>query len=304
MKKKISLIMALTTLVSMFGAMSASAANVAGRTVNYTETEAFINTRKIESYMVDNHTCIAVDDLVNFGFLYQWDAKARAIYVSTNTIWAGEAWTGQGQPPKGKAIYHFAEAWNDTEAAYKAVTVPNIINNSAYDHLTYATTVPSDVKVYMNGTEVVSYHTGREVLVQLKDLVLAGNGITKFYDPVKNRSWVNVLSTDFNGKVLVELFDNNIHKYPELSTAEAIREANEYLANNYNGLKVKYSNGDEWMAFIPNTVKSTFTFDIIDVNANDETLKIGDVTVDYSKIDQDEVTTDNLSVMQKIYYKK
>lgn len=311
MKKKISLIMALTTLVSMFGAMSASAANVAGRTVNYTETEAFINTRRIESYMVDNHTCIAVDDLVNYGFLYQWDAKARAIYVSANTIWAGPAWTGAGAPPAGVALYHFRNAWDASQAAYNASLAvaanPNfIINNSAYDHLTYATTVPSDIKVYMNGNEVVSYHTGNEVLVQLKDLVLAGTGITKHYDPVSNTSWINVLRTDFFGAVLVDLYNNNAHQAAFISTGEAIRQANAYLDARYNGLKVQWSNGDEWRAYYPDAVQTSFTFPVIDVNATGANwnVPVTNVTVSYDNVALDEDDDDTLNILWRIQYQK
>lgn len=292
--KKISLILALTSLVSMFGAASASAANVAGKTVRYTETEAYINTRPIEAFMVADHTCVRVDDLSQYGFLYQWDAKARAIYVSANTIWGNIAWNTNPTPAPGQAVYHFAHQWAVTAG------VP-FINNSAYDHQLYGTTVPSDVKVYMNGNEVVSYHTGSEVLVQLKDLVLAGTGIEKFYDPVNNRSWINVLRTNFDGTVLVPLFMGEAAPAANLSTGEAIAQANAYLAANYNGLVVE--NGDEfrWRSFYADVVAGNFTFPILDTNSG---LVIGNVNVGYNNPVQDEICADTLTVMQQVFYQK
>lgn len=294
MKKRISLILALTTLVSMFGAMSASAANVAGETVNFTETEAYINTRPIEAFMVDNHTCVAVDNLSQYGFLYQWDANARAIYVSANTIWGDVAWNTNPTPAPGQAVYHFAHQWAVTAG------VP-FINNSAYDHQVYGTTVPSNVKVYLNGNEVVSYHTGREVLVRLADLVLAGTGITKFYDPVNNRSWINVLRTNFDGTVLVPLFNNQGSPAANLSTGEALRQANAYLAANYNGLAVQNSDEFAWRSFYADVIAGRHTFPVIDVASG---IVVTNVTVNYANGPQDEVCTDTLTAFERAYYQR
>jgi hypothetical protein len=291
--KKISLILALTSLVSMFGAASASAANVAGEKVNYTETEAFINTRQIEAFMVDDHTCIDVESLSNYGFLVQWDAKAKAIYVTANTIWGANAW---GTPT---AIYSFVDQWAATAGTF-------FFNNSAYNHLAYATTVPSDIKVFMNGKEVVSYHTGREVLVQLRDLVYAGERIEKHYDPVNDRSWINVIRLDANGIPAVQLYNNQISYVANLSTAEAIAKANAYLAAEYNGLKVQYSNGDEWRSWYADEVKAGFAFPIFDAAKG---LVVGNVFVGFDNVSaphaaQDKVVDDDLNVVLQAIYKK
>lgn len=161
MKKKISLAMALVAVVSAFSAFTASAATPA---VYHTGVKAFINNYAIESYTINDHTVVSTDDLKDYGFRVVWDENARAVYI--------------------------------TKDAFKSVWAPHadVVNWEAYNGIAVYDTVPSDIKVYVDGEKVDSYvvdkstfkygtlpnptfedRFGTETYVNLADLVKASS---------------------------------------------------------------------------------------------------------------------------------
>jgi hypothetical protein len=81
MKKRISLIMALTLITSMFSAMSASAA-ISGKKGYYSAVDSVINNHPIQSFTIDNKTVVTTTDLKDYGFSVIWDGAARAVYIT------------------------------------------------------------------------------------------------------------------------------------------------------------------------------------------------------------------------------
>lgn len=270
--KKFILGLACAAMAVSAMAVSASAANVSGAKAYYTETEAFINDVPVQAFMVNNQTCVRTGELAAYGFNHQWDGNARAVYVSINTI---------------PGVYNYVSQWNSS------IRPSVFVNNSAYAGTLYKKSVPSDVKVYMNGTEVVSYHMGDEILVRLKDLVLAGEGINKYYDPVRNASWINV-----NALGVASTLNNA--NLPGISTREALDEALEFLATNYNSLIIPNS-GNEWRAFYVDQVAGGFTFPVED----EKGVAVGSITVNYqANANVDQIVADGIFAWARSIYAK
>ena len=143
MKKKLSLVAALTLTASMFSAVAASAATP---NAYYSDVDAFINNYPIQSYTINNHSVVSTSDIKTYGFKVDWDENARAVYISKDP----GAW-----------------AWNPTATAYR------IRNYKAYKGDVAFATVPSDIKVYVNATPVASYNSGTNTYINLADLVYA-----------------------------------------------------------------------------------------------------------------------------------
>ncbi|MDD6762083.1 MAG: hypothetical protein PUD92_00340 [Clostridiales bacterium] len=143
MKKKLSLVAALTLTASMFSAVAASAATP---NAYYSDVDAFINNYPIQSYTINNHSVVSTSDIKSFGFKVDWDENARAVYISKDP----GAW-----------------AWNPT--ANQAF----VRNYEAYKGDVAFATVPTDIKVYVNATPVASYNSGTNTYINLADLVYA-----------------------------------------------------------------------------------------------------------------------------------
>lgn len=143
MKKKISFAMALMLLVSMFSAMTASAATP---NAYYNDVRTFINNYPIQSYTINNHTVVSTNDIKDYGFRVVWDGNARAVYISKDAA---------------------KNAWNPTKYSV------NVVNYKAYAGDVAFTTVPTDIKVYVNAQLVTSYNSGINTYINLGDLTKA-----------------------------------------------------------------------------------------------------------------------------------
>lgn len=144
MKKRISLIMALTLIVSMFSAMTASAA-ISGKKGYYSAVDSVINNRPIQSFTIDNKTVVTTTDLKDYGFSVIWDGNARAVYITRalayGTDFAGKALVRNFQPYVGEVAF---------------------------------TTIPSDIRVFIQDNEVPCYVTKENrTYIRFSDLTLA-----------------------------------------------------------------------------------------------------------------------------------
>lgn len=248
MKKFVMGVAVLAMATSAFAA-TASAANKAGVDVNYTETEAYVNNTNIPAFMAEDHTVVRTRDLRNIGFNCEWDPYARAVYVSVNNL-------------PGIGTYKYAPTGTDTW-----------VNHSFHQGDLYRESVPSDIKVYMNGTEVVSYNTGAETFVRLTDLVLAGNNIHKFYDPTLNISWINVGDFAMNAADTV----TGAKAVPTLTTEEALSYAVAYTDAMFGDSLVVENSDSGWREFYVDTVLPTFPpFNLVDTRTG---VIMGTVTV-------------------------
>ena len=143
MKKKISFAMALMLLVSMFSAMTASAATP---NAYYNDVRTFINNYPIQSYTINNHTVVSTSDIKDYGFRVVWDGNARAVYISKDAA---------------------KDAWHPERHA------GDVRNYKAYAGDVAFTTVPTDIKVYVNSEYVASYNSGCKTYINLADLTKA-----------------------------------------------------------------------------------------------------------------------------------
>ena len=195
MKKKISFVMALTALVSMFSAVSASAATNA----YYDDVRAYINNTPIQSYSIDSHTCVSTNDLKDYGFRVDWDGNSRAIYINREYC---------------KDIFNPGTA----------------VNYKAYKGDVAFKLVPSDVKVYVNGELVTSYHNGAEVYIQLGSLVKASNpwkgytiDKTWFADERQSFLWISDIAIPEKGSfILAHLKAPKAYELAKKALAESI----------------------------------------------------------------------------------
>ncbi|MGN0182812.1 MAG: hypothetical protein ACI4DP_10465 [Candidatus Ornithomonoglobus sp.] len=166
MKKKLSLVAALTLTASMFSAVAASAATP---NAYYNGVRTFINNNPIQSYTINNHTVVSTSDIKDYGFRVVWDENARAVYISKDA--AKDAW----HPERHSGA---------------------VVNYKAYAGDVAFTTVPSDIKVYVNAQLVDSYNTGVLTYINLADLVKAScthSTISKqwFADEQQSFLWIS-----------------------------------------------------------------------------------------------------------------
>jgi hypothetical protein len=146
MKKRISLIMALTLITSMFSAMSASAA-ISGKKGYYSAVDSVINNHPIQSFTIDNKTVVTTTDLKDYGFSVIWDGAARAVYITRALAYGSDIIDANLGPVRNFQPY---------------------VGEVAF------TTVPSDIRVFIQGTEVPCYVTKENrTYVRFSDLTLA-----------------------------------------------------------------------------------------------------------------------------------
>lgn len=213
MKKKISLLMALTLITSMFSAMSASAA-ISGRNGYYTPVDSVINNYPIQSFQIDNHTVVTTTDLKDYGFSVIWDGAARAVYI-TRSLAHGTNFVG---------------------------SVP-VRNFQPYKDEVAFTTENSDIRAFIQGTEVPCYVSHNRTYVRFTDLTLASvPGVTNVghvWNAQTLRSEINI-----NDLVLGTNILNGTPAYNAFVTAQnaplsydkAIEILKEGIANSvYNG---------------------------------------------------------------------
>lgn len=166
MKKKLSLVAALTLTASMFSAVAASAATP---NAYYNNVRTFINNNPIQSYTINNHTVVSTSDIKDYGFRVVWDENARAVYISKDAA---------------------KDAWHPERHAGA------VVNYQAYAGDVAFKTVPSDIKVYVNAQRVDSYNTNNLTYINLADLVKAScshSTISKqwFADEAQSFLWIS-----------------------------------------------------------------------------------------------------------------
>ena len=141
MKKKISLILLVVTLLSCFYQVSAEKVGDVVNKALYTDIVAYINHNPINSYNVDGYTAIVVEDLVDYGFNVVWDGNSKTLKVTSNDS---------------------VKAITPKSTVYK--TPDSLIDQTA------AEVLYTDIKTYVNGKEVRSYNINGRTIVYFKDL--------------------------------------------------------------------------------------------------------------------------------------
>lgn len=223
MKKRISLVMALVLIVSMFSAMTASAA-VSPATGRYTVVDAMINEWPIQAFEINNQTVIDTEDLHHYGFSVIWDGFARSLYISRAVAMREEK--------LGRADYWTPWAMNNDPNG------GNIIRDyKAYAGEVAFTCEPSDIRVFIDGEEVVCYVSHGMTFIQLKDLVKAtvpetawgyndGCDIGHFWNPETLQSHIYLSNEDLRKVDEIITADNALLTYEK---ANEIAKA--WLAN-------------------------------------------------------------------------
>lgn len=144
MKKVLCSLIAVLTLFSSVSVVSAAnVGDVIGYTM-YTDIIASINNHNIESFNIDGYTGVVAEDLRNYGFDVQWVPESKALYITrgtTNTV-------------------------ASTYVAYKPFA--RFLGNKRKDILF------TDIKCYINGTEVQSYNIDGRTIINFNDLQAFG----------------------------------------------------------------------------------------------------------------------------------
>lgn len=151
MKKRISLVMALVFVVSMFSAMTASAA-ISPATAKYTAVDTTINGYAIQSFSINDHSVVNAEDLRMYGFTVQWDGFARALYISRADAMP------LGTDPM---------VWNPTLAQ------SFIRNYAPYAGEVAFECEASDIKVFIDGEEIPCYVSHNMTFINIRDLAKA-----------------------------------------------------------------------------------------------------------------------------------
>lgn len=118
--------------------------DVVGQTV-YTDIIASINDYNIASYNINGYTAVVAEDLRNYGFDVNWVPEERALYITrgqsnsvASTYIAPQISSSQAGRPAGSVLY-------------------------------------TDIKAYINGSEVTSYNIGGNTIVYFNDLSVFGS---------------------------------------------------------------------------------------------------------------------------------
>lgn len=118
--------------------------DIVNKTV-YSDIIASINDYNIASYNVDGYTAVVAEDLVNYGFIVNWVASERALYISRNV------------------------GNNIVSSTYIAPKTPQSKLGTKADNILY-----SDIKTYINGNLVTSYNIGGRTVIYFNDLAVFG----------------------------------------------------------------------------------------------------------------------------------
>lgn len=140
MKKVIGTIMCMSLILgnAMF-ANASKTGDVVAYTV-YTDIIASINDYNIESYNINGYSAVVAEELRNYGFYVEWNEKERALYITRTSS-------------------------NTVTSTYIAPEIPKSkIGQKAYSVL------QTDIKTYINGTQVTSYNIGGKTIVYFDDL--------------------------------------------------------------------------------------------------------------------------------------
>ncbi len=143
LKKLIAAVLASAAVLSSFGAVGASAANI-GDVVNhvlYTDIVTYIDGKPIESFNIDGYTAIVVEDLLNYGFNVVYDNSTRSLSVT-----------------KGSGVI---------TSTYKPTANTHPIGSVAMDVLY------TDIVTYIEGKKVESYNIQGRTICYVDDLALA-----------------------------------------------------------------------------------------------------------------------------------
>lgn len=144
MKKILCSLIAVLTLFSSVSVVSAAnVGDVIGYTM-YTDIIASINNHNIASFNIDGYTGVVAEDLRNYGFDVQWVPESKALYITRGTT-------------------------NTVASTYVANKIPaSMVGAKAQDILF------TDIKCYINGTEVQSYNINGQTIVNFNDLQAFG----------------------------------------------------------------------------------------------------------------------------------
>lgn len=145
MKKLISILLTTLTLCTSFSVAFAKVGDVIGYAI-YTDIVAYINNYPIMSYNVNDYTVVVAEDLRNYGFDVEWNEKTRSLHISK-----GDATT---ITPYG-TIYSYASKKGQKSMPY----------------------LETDIKTYINGTEIDSYNINGSTVVNMEDLTPFGEVI-------------------------------------------------------------------------------------------------------------------------------
>lgn len=141
MKKKISLILLVVTLLSCFYQVSAEKNGDVVNKALFTDIVAYINHYPIQSFNVDGYTTVVAEDLANYGFNVEWNEAERSLRVTSND--------------KAKEITPYG-------SVYK---IPDYLVGIKAQNVLY-----TDIKTYINGQEVKSYNIGGKTIIYFEDL--------------------------------------------------------------------------------------------------------------------------------------
>ncbi len=143
MKKLISIFMTITVLFSVSGMVSAKN-GICGEVLN-TDIKAYINGNPIRSYNIDGWTGVVAEDLRDYGFVVEWSAQNRTLYIG-----------GEGFTDTPTHSYQFTQN-----------TKP-IGSVASYVYET-------DIKTYVNGKIVNAFNIGGFTIIYIDDLQAFGD---------------------------------------------------------------------------------------------------------------------------------
>ena len=143
LKRPLSLLLALIFCLLVVPSAQAANADYA----LYSDIVAQIDGHPLRSYIVDGNAVIVAEDLIQYGFTVDWNAKEHTLRI-----------TREAPPP---------EVWPDY--------TPSLSGHEVGER--YHRIYRSDVKTYVDGKLVDSYNIGGETLIRMKSLAVFGKSI-------------------------------------------------------------------------------------------------------------------------------
>lgn len=145
MKKILCLLMVGILVLTTTFTVMANVGDVVGH-AKYTDIAAFVNHYPITSYNVDGNTVVVAEDLANYGFNVVWNGDNRSLNISRSDA--------KEVTPYGK-IYKYESMLGQI----------------------YNTCLETDIKTYINGTEIKGYNLGGKTVINFEELSVFGEVI-------------------------------------------------------------------------------------------------------------------------------
>ena len=230
MKKTLSkLIYFLLLIITIIPKCTNASANVIGQTL-YTDIIASINDYNIRSFNINNYTAIIAEDLINYGFIVNWDDKERTLNITRSNN-------------------------NNVTSTYIAPKISEeLIGKKAVDVLS------TDIKTYINGQYVESFNIGGNTIIYFNDLSVFGDII---YDDAIRRLDLDI-KDGLNYKISLPInnFDNINGQFDnclwfELNDSDGGIQVRWVAQNNSNKIILSYS-----LFYIMRTANGDFAYDI------------------------------------------